>query len=462
MLKISQESKEQVLESIGQGRIDAADISQPNFIDEIMLKMHSMGIVDEFSYIVDDKRQRNAVIPLKFIWLLGIAAKMKIHTSLTDIPYAIMDGEVLSKFGYALWDTERSLESGLIDEGAIRHMLGKYKRDDLILGYNRCVQGRILPKIGMTANIHLLDCTELEVKIDNTNYEESSVVKEEGNAPRRGYKLGTLRGIVGDSGIIEDICFGTIKTHDLELCRKMILNSPMLKPGDALINDRGFLSRDVMNTLKAERKVDTYIPLRKNMDAYVDAVKLAAAQNKWAAHPNKKRKTQKIAFVPDIGGMWRSEHPEKDVPVNACVVWDTKDDDYYVFVTTDTTKSARQIIQTYEIRPEIEEDYRQLKDFWNLEDFKSTKINVIAFHIVCTLLGYLMFQLYVGTNEGSRWSGKSLPVILKKYIPPEKPKAVVIYAGNYFAVFPFLDFLRLYASLDPRIRSQLDPVFSAV
>jgi hypothetical protein len=329
-------------------------------------------------------------------------------------------------------------------ESAIRHLLGKYEQKDLINGYNQCIQGCILAKMGIEANVHILDCTELEVELSNENYEESSVVKIDGTT-RRGYKLSTLRGITGDSGIIEEICFGTIKTHDLELSRDMILRSPMLKPKDILINDRGFLSRDILNELKTRRGVDTYIPLRKNMDAYKEAVSIATKENNWKPHPNTKRKTQKIAYVSDIGVMWQSERTENDVPLNACVVWDIKDDDYYVFVTTDTAKSAKQIIQTYELRPEIEEDYRQLKDFWRLEDFKSTKINVIAFHIVCTLLGYLMFQLYVGTEEGRRWAGKSLPVIIKKYIPPEKPKAVIVYSGRYFAVFPFVEFLKLYA-----------------
>ena len=461
MLQITQESKEKVLSAIKQGRIDAADISQPNFIDGIILKMRKLGVVDELCHIIEDKRRPNAVIPLNFILVLSIAAKMKIHTSLTDIPYAIMDAEVLSGLGYALWDTDRNLEKGLMDEGAIRHLLGKYEQAEMVTGYNNCVQGHILPKMGIDADMHLLDCTELEVELSNENYEESSVVTIEGET-RRGYKLATLRGITGDSGVIEDIRFGTIKDHDLELSRDMILNSPMLKPYDSLINDRGFLSRDVLNELKARRFVDTYIPLRNNMIAYQDAVSIAKTENNWKPHPNKKRKTQKIAFVEDAGSMWQSEQPEDDVPLNACVVWDTKDDKYYVFVTTDVTKTAKQIIQTYELRPEIEEDYRQLKDFWKLEDFKSTKINVIAFHIVCTLLGYMMFQLYVGTEEGERWSGKSLPVILKKYIPTEKPKAVIIYTGQYFAVFPFVEFLHLYASLDLPVRSKLDGVLALV
>jgi hypothetical protein len=390
---------------------------------------------------------------------LAIAAKLKINTSLTDIPYAIMDTEVLSMLGYSLWDTERSLEKGLMDEGAIRHLLGKYNRSEMINGYNQCVQQHILPKMDMSANVHILDCTELEVELSNANYEESSVVKMDGQA-RRGYKLSTLRGITGDTGVIEDIRFGTIKEHDLELSREMILNSPMLKPGDILINDRGFLSRDTMNELKTRREVDTYIPLRKNMVAYSEAVSIAKMENHWHAHPNKKRKNQKIGLVRGIGAMWQSEQPEHDIPLNACVVWDTKEDEYYAFVTTDQTKSAKQIITTYELRPEIEEDYRQLKDFWKLEDFKSTKINVIAFHIVCTLLGYLMFQLYVSTEEGERWSGKSLPVIIKKYIPPKKPKAVIVYVGQYFAVFPFIEFLHIYATLESHVRGKLDCVLS--
>jgi len=346
-------------------------------------------------------------------------------------------------------------------DSQFRHLLNKHKKSELINGYNQCVQAHIMPQMGIEANIHILDCTKLEVELKNENYEESSVVKEDGKA-QRGYKLSTLRGISGDSGIIEEIRFGTMKEHDLELSRDMILNSPMLKPMDILINDRGFLSREVINELKIRRSVDTYIPLRKNMLAFADAVSLAISSNKWKPHPNKKRKTQKIALVSDAGRMWESEQPDDDVPLNACVVWDTKDDEYYVFMTTDTSKTAKQIIQTYELRPEIEEDYRQLKDFWNLEDFKSTKINVIAFHIVCTLLGYLMFQIYVGTQEGNHWSGKSLPVIMKKFVPPVKPKSVIVYSGLYFAVFPFIDFLHIYSSLEGEVRSSLDSVLALV
>lgn len=74
---------------------------------------------------------------------------------------------------------------------------------------------------------------------------------------------------------------------------------------------------------------------------------MAKEQNKWQAHPNKKRKEQKNAFVDALGSHWRSSDPEKDVDINACVVYDVKTDEYFVFITTDLQKTAKQIIMTY-------------------------------------------------------------------------------------------------------------------
>jgi hypothetical protein len=158
--------------------------------------------------------------------------------------------------------------------------------------------------------------------------------------------------------------------------------------------------------------------------------------------------------------MGESERPEEDVPINSCVVWDEKEGEHYVFVTTDTEKTARHIILAYEMWPEIEEDYRQLKDF------KSTKLSLIAFHMVCTLLGYLLFQLYVGSEEGERWAGQSLPVIVKtwerKRGSPTPPSWVIVYSGESFGIFAFLEFIQLYAALPVDIRLRLDGILSLV
>lgn len=466
MMKITKENKAAVLEKIKQGRVDDAVINGENFVETIMKKMLEMGIIGEFEHIVSDKRASNASIPLHVLWTLAITAKMKVKTSMSDIPYAIEDADLLARLGWDLSDRAGGIGNGLMDEGEFRHLFGKYTKQELVKGYNTGVQQHILSKAGISCSIHLLDCTKLTVKLSNTRYEGSTVVKDEEGA-KRGYKLATIRGIAGDGGVIEEIRLGAITEHDLALSMDMLLTSQVLKPGDIVINDRGFLSREVLNTLKRERQIDTYIPLKKNMVAYDEAVRLAGMpETVWYKHPNKKRKSQSIAFVSDLGPMWESESPKEDVPINGCVVHDRKDNEYYVFVTTDTEKTARQIILAYEMRPEIEEDYRQLKDFWCLEDFKSTKLTLITFHIVATLLGYLLFQLYVATEEGKEYAGKSLPVILKNYDfhkrKERKPVSVIVFADSSFGIFPFLEFINLYAMLPETIKIKLQKVLAYV
>lgn len=119
-------------------------------------------------------------------------------------------------------------------------------------------------------------------------------------------------------------------------------------------------------------------------------------------------------------------------------------------MTIDTTKNAKQIINIYEMRPEIKEDFRQMKDFWKLEDFKSTQYNYVTYHIIMTLMGYLFFQVYKNLEKGCPYIGKSLPVVVKKH--KVKPKAAVIYAGQYFGIFPFLEFLQLCVEFTAEVR----------
>ena len=370
----------------------------PNLIDDIVLTMKKHGLLDMLSYALPDKRRDNHHIPLDILLALAVTAKLKIKTSLTDVPFAVNDAELLAELGWNVWDSERDLNEGLFSESVMRKLLLKYTSEEWISFYNSYVQKYLTPKLNIKPDIHILDCTKIPVNLQNENYENSSVVKIDGEV-FRGYKPGVLRGVMDDSGIAEEIVFGTLKTHDLELIRDMLKTTSCLKAYDIIINDRGFLSREILNYLKTERKVNTYIPAKENRIIFEDAVNLAKKAGKWQKHPNKKRKDQEIQLVTDLGPLWQSDKPEQDVPVNACVVHDKKTEDYFVFMTTDTERTARQIINTYELRPEIEEDFRQMKDFWKLTDFKSTQYNYITYHIVMTLTGYLYFQLYKNMEE---------------------------------------------------------------
>ncbi len=460
MIQICRKDKERVYRAIRTGKIDAAEMSFPNLIDDIILTMKKHGFLDSLPLALEDKRGDNRHIPFHILLCLGVAAKLKLKTSLTDVPFAVTEAELLAELGWNIWDNERDVNEGLFSESVTRKLLAKYSSEEWVSFYNHYIQNHLMEHSKIQPSIHILDCTKIPVNLDNDHYEESSVVTIDGET-MRGYKLGVLRGILDDSGIVEETVFGTLKTHDLELCREMLRQTSCFHENDILINDRGFLSREMANYLKTVRKVDTYLPAKENMTLFQDAVLLAITNGKWQKHPNRKRKTQEIQLVTGLGPLWESGKPETDVPINACVVHDTKTEKFFVFMTTDTNRTARQIINTYELRPEIEEDFRQMKDFWKLEDFKSTKYNYITYHIIMTLIGYLYFQLYKNLEEGRACIGKSLPVVAKNY-KEKRPKSVVIYVGQYFGIFPFLEFLQLYAECTLEVRRLLDRILVKV
>lgn len=458
MIRLCKYNQDSVLDKVKKGNLDAVTLSTSNLIDDIVLEMNKLKILDCLKDNIPDLRAKNTTIPYNLIWASAIVAKMKVQTSLTDIPYAISDHRTLAELGYTVIDTDGNLKNGLMQEGSLRHLLNKYDSNLFINGYNNTVQKGIFPLLDISPDIHILDCTDIEVNYDNSNYENAGIWRDKhDNSLTRGYKLATLRGIVEDTGLIEEIRFGSINIHDINLSKEMVMNSPVLKPGDILINDRGFISRELMNYLKTNREVDTYIPLKSDMDAYDQAICIAKEQNNWKIHPNPKRKGQFISFVPELGAYWRSKYPENDVPFNACVVWVKEDDLYSVFITTDLSASATDIVRTYELRPEIEEDYRQLKDFWKIEDFKSTKYHVILFHIICVLFGYLFFQLYTLSPEGAKYLHKSLPVILKNYMPEVHPY-VVLYVGCEFGVLTLFELLKLYAQSPEQTKKKFEKI----
>jgi len=434
MLTICKNNRKKVEKCIKNKQLDAIVPSSSDIIDEIILTMIRDGVIDCLHNPLSDKRRHNSYVPFKLVMALAIASKMKVRTSLTDIPHAITDYRVLAELGYNLINHDKE---ELFTEGTIRHLLGKYTSEEWISYYNDTVRRNIFAKKGIEPNIHILDCTKVAVNFDNENYENSSIAYDRKGNKMRGYKLSSLRGIYKDTGIIEEIRFGTASIHDLHLSEEMLKSSKCLKNGDILINDRGFLSRELINYLKLYKGVDTYVPLRRGMVAFEEAVFCAKQQNDWRPHP--KRKNQFITSVSDVGVCWESNHEYTDVPINTCVVWDKATNEYYVFATTNIKATASEIIRIYEMRPEIEEDFRQLKDFWKLEDFKSTKYHVICFHIICVLLGYLFYQLYINSEQGQKYLGKSLPVLLKKQ-RTEFINHLVLYSGKYFCCMSIIEF----------------------
>src|SRR4029453_3038496 len=114
--------------------------------------------------------------------------------------------------------------------------------------------------------------------------------------------------------LLTQVALSAIQVHDVGLCRPLVEQAPVLRPGDLLLEDRGFIDGATLSALKRLRQVDVIMPLNANMLATQEAIQLAEMADKWAGHPP--RAEQHIAGVRGVDPMW----PECHVPLNACVI----------------------------------------------------------------------------------------------------------------------------------------------
>ena len=213
------------------------------------------------------------------------------------------------------------------------------------------------------------------------------MVKNEGGTLARGYKLATLRTLLDNAGLLTQVALSAIQVHDMALCRPLLAEAPVLRAGDLLLEDRGFLDGATVSDLKRQRGVDVIIPLKANMLATQEAVALAAMADQWQAHP--RRDEQRIALVHGVEHMWTA----CEVPLNACVIrfWKKKKrrTDHIVLVTTDLALNVSWIVRHYEERPEIEQDYAQMKSGgWQLQKLSSTRYSEIVFYVLTVVLSH--------------------------------------------------------------------------
>lgn len=322
--------------------------------------------------------------------------------------------------------------------------------------YNTTVGPGLLEyaQTGDGRRIHILDTTKIEVALKAGNYECSGVVRDDEDGQlKRGYKLGTLRTLLETAGIITAAIVGQIQTHDSRLCGPMLRESKVLRAGDLLLEDRGLLDGATITHLKRERGVDVIVPLRCDMLSYQEAVKLAEMAGQWERHPS--REHQQIAFVRGVEHVW----DECGVTLNACVIRffneKKKKIDYIVLTSTDVGLSAKWIVRHYEQRPEVEQDYEQLKSGgWFLKKLSSTRYSQIVFYLLTVVLGYSLYHLFANTAAGARFANKTRQAIAFEQLKTRRTH-VIVYAGGYFEIFETLSFVHLTLRLSPLVQERL-------
>src|SRR6266404_8548515 len=257
------------------------------------------------------------------------------------------------------------------------------------------------------------------------------------------------------AGLFTHVAISAIQVHDVALCRPFLEQAAVLRPGDLLLEDRGFLDGATVTDLKHRRHVDVVIPLKANMLATQEAIALANLADQWAAHPS--RADQRIAFVRGVEHMWS----ECEVPLNACVIrfWNKKKKrtDHIVLVTTDLELNASWMVRHYEERPEIEQDYEQLKSGgWQLKKLSSTRYSEIVFYVLTVVLSYSLYHLFANTQAGTRFADKTRQAIAFEQLRTQRTH-IIVYAAGYFEIFETLSFVQMVLQLSPPVQEHLRP-----
>ena len=189
------------------------------------------------------------------------------------------------------------------------------------------------------------------------------------------------------------------------------------------------------------------------MLATQEAIALAELADKWDAHPS--RAGQTIAWVHGVEHMW----PECHVPLNACVIrfWHKKKKhiDHIILVVKGLKLSASWIVRHYAERPEIEQDYEQMKSGgWQLKKLSSTRYSEIVFYVLTVVLSYSLYQLFANTQAEGRFADKTRQAIAFEQLRTQRTH-IIVYAGGHFEIFETLSFVQMVLQLAPPVQEKL-------
>jgi hypothetical protein len=325
----------------------------------------------------------------------------------------------------------------------------------LVAWYNQHVGVSMVKyaRLGRGRRRHSLDTTHVEVPLETGTYECSGVVKNDDGTYARGYKLATLRTLLESAGLVSQVALSPIQVHDVAWCRPVLEQAPVLRAGDLLLEDRGFLDGATLSHMKHTRRVDVMTPLKANMVATQEAIQLAEMAAHWEAHPS--RADQRIAWVHGVEHMWAA----CEVPLNACVMrfWNKKKKqiDPIVLVTTDLSLSASWIVRHYEERPEIEQDYEQMQSGgWQLQKLSSTRYSAMVFYVLTVVLSYSLYHLFANTQAGARFADQTRQALAFEQLRTQRTH-IIVYAGGYFEIFETLSFVALILQLSPPVQERL-------
>jgi hypothetical protein len=455
--------QKETLDCLKNGEIECIRVSQKLPVDQIAAFGLSEGFLQAGLKQFPDPRKLWEV-PIEVLLLPQILQRLNDEHSLLLAPYMLNSADLVVKLGYNV----RILAEGFNEKNiyprktpfhgeTLKHLLLRVKPEQLLQWFNSDWLPIWRANSPGRTHQYILDGTRIEIPAHLAKkYQNCGCVKNDDGTYSYGYKAVWLQEIIDRKGVIVAMKIVPIQEHDLPVARDLVDDFPF-EEGATLIADRGFIDGEWITHLKRERKVDIYIPLRRNMDAAQGAIAQADHRNLWKDHPT--REKQKIAeFKAEDGGLYWKDCPVLSTGV--LVRWMKRDGtpDEVLFVTTKAGQTGKVILAVYDQRAEIEESHRQMKENQGIEKLPSKKFVHVMFRIMMGVIGFNLMNLFLNSENCATFEEFSLKSMRQKRIQEENPK-VIVYAEETFAVLRLMEFLPLILDLEDRVRRKLSRLF---
>ena len=229
-----------------------------------------------------------------------------------------------------------------------------------------------------------------------------------------------------------------------------------------LILDRGFLDGEAIARCKKEYGIDVLIPIRHNMDLYVDALALFQRSDiHWVPCEQERKPTNEspektlVALEAARIGTFQS-WSSCTVPLTVVANRETYADghrDIWLLADTKEVKDPVLTRREYGLRTAIEERYRQLKCFSDLTRFTSRAFSMVVNQVVFIMLAYDLLQIYLVHEGRMDLNHKTLPRIRRQLMGANTH--VIVYWRQYVGLFEPLELVGLVVMLGEEARKKI-------
>ncbi len=484
---IFKENKVKVRKRLKDGRIDYLDLTSWSFQDRLFGFLIEKKFFSWCNRSFPSPRIRENIS----VWFLSACAiLMKLHrtAAFQRLNYILRSGSILTrvKFNIGLKDggfnhKNKKPRKTPIDQDAVR----KYYKDTNPLAvmewYNTDIQKWLRHHRAYSdkEGIFILDPTLISLP-DNPNYKEAAYVPldkdgkyvdtEKLSVQERkkfkytlAYKLTLLlhyskqdEYFMFAGGHLGGGAESGLKRGE-ELVDNFVLQvgKEVIK---LLIMDREFIDGAMITRFKKKHRIDSLVPLKSNMHALIDALGLSRLEDvKWIVYNKVKDKRGKVVEVEEVAGVGKIESWEScEVPLYIVLVRTRKADgseQVWALASTKEFNDPRVARELYVYRMQIEERIDQIKNCWLVGSFTSTAFSSDVVHVFFVLLTYTLIQLYLKATHNEELAVQTIESLRQE--EGLGNDAVIVYAGENFAVFDVDELIDIVLDLKENSRVRL-------